>query len=84
LCSARIPPIDPHWRAASAGVPAPIVAFRLTIALVRGSCLPQHGLCSSYTLSGAIFLILELDRPFDGVFQIPRQIVLNALDQFAK
>jgi hypothetical protein len=51
---------------------------------VRGSCLPQHGLCSSYTLSGAIFLILELDRPFDGVFQIPRQIVLNALDQFAK
>jgi hypothetical protein len=39
---------------------------------------------SALSVSGAIFLILELDRPFDGVFQIPRQIVLNALDQFAK
>jgi hypothetical protein len=32
-------------------------------------------------VSGAIFLILELDRPFGGLICIPQQPVLNALNQ---
>ncbi len=39
---------------------------------------------SAFTLSGAIFLILELDQPFSGLLHISSQPILNALNQMGK
>src|SRR6516225_12235067 len=39
---------------------------------------------SAVAVSGAIFLILELDQPFGGVIRISSEPMLNALSQFAK
>jgi len=39
---------------------------------------------SALAVSGAIFLILELDQPFDGLIRISSQPMLNALHQFGK
>src|SRR5262249_34867886 len=36
---------------------------------------------SAFAVSGAIFLILELDEPFGGVIGISREPMLNALQQ---
>jgi len=41
-------------------------------------------LISALSVAGAIFLILELDRPFGGLIRISSQPMLNALSQFAK
>jgi len=39
---------------------------------------------SALAVSGAIFLILELDQPFSGVLRISSEPMVNALNQFAK
>jgi hypothetical protein len=39
---------------------------------------------SALAVSGAIFLILELDQPFGGLIRISSEPMLNALHQFAK
>jgi hypothetical protein len=39
---------------------------------------------SAVAVSGAIFLILELDQPFGGVIRISSEPMLNALSQFTK
>jgi hypothetical protein len=39
---------------------------------------------SALAVSGAIFLILELDQPFGGVIQISSEPMLNAMHQFAR
>ena len=39
---------------------------------------------SALAVSGAIFLILELDQPFAGLIRISSEPMLNALHQFAK
>ena len=39
---------------------------------------------SAIAVSGAIFLILELDQPFGGFIRISSEPMLNALHQFAK
>src|SRR5215471_14887514 len=39
---------------------------------------------SAVAVSGAIFLILELDQPFGGVIRISSQPMVNALNQFEK
>jgi hypothetical protein len=39
---------------------------------------------SALAVSGAIFLILELDQPFGGVIGISSEPMVNALDQLAK
>ena len=39
---------------------------------------------SALAVSGAIFLILELDQPFDGVIRISSEPMVNALSQLAK
>ena len=39
---------------------------------------------SALAVSGAIFLILELDQPFSGALRISRAPLLNAVNQFAK
>jgi UDP-N-acetylmuramyl pentapeptide phosphotransferase/UDP-N-acetylglucosamine-1-phosphate transferase len=41
-------------------------------------------LLGALSVSCAIFLILELDRPFDGMLQIPSTPLRNALDQLGK
>lgn len=37
-----------------------------------------------HAVSGAIFLILELDQPFGGLIQISSQPILNVLSHIAK
>ena len=39
---------------------------------------------SALAVSGAIFLILELDQPFSGLIRISSQPMLNALSQFTR
>src|SRR5215468_8579586 len=39
---------------------------------------------SAVAVSGAIFLILELDQPFGGIIRISSEPMVNALSQFAK
>jgi hypothetical protein len=39
---------------------------------------------SGLAVSGAIFLILELDQPFEGVIRISSEPLRNAMSQFAK
>src|SRR5215510_12262162 len=39
---------------------------------------------SALAVSGAIFLILELDQPFGGILRISSEPMVNALSQFAK
>jgi len=41
-------------------------------------------LVSALAASAAIFLILELDRPFGGLIQISSQPMLNALNHLPK
>jgi len=37
-----------------------------------------------FSVSGAIFLILELDQPFDGMIQIPSAPMRNALQHLGQ
>ena len=39
---------------------------------------------SAVSVAGAIFLILELDRPFGGMIQISSEPLVNALQHLAK
>jgi len=39
---------------------------------------------SAFAVSGAMFLILELDQPFGGLIRIPSEPMLNALHQLGK
>lgn len=41
-------------------------------------------LLCSLSVSGAVFLILELDRPFEGMLQIPSTVLRNALAQLGR
>ena len=41
-------------------------------------------MASAFSVAGAVFLILELDHPLDGLIQIPSAPMLNALHQLAK
>jgi hypothetical protein len=39
---------------------------------------------SAFSVAGAIFLILELDHPFDGLIHIPSEPLINLLSHLAK
>ena len=41
-------------------------------------------LVCALAVSSAIFLVLELDRPFDGMLRISSEPIHNALDQLGK
>jgi hypothetical protein len=41
-------------------------------------------IASALCAAGAIFLILQLDRPFDGVMRISSEPMLNVLRQLGK
>jgi hypothetical protein len=68
-----------------------ILVFWLTIIFVGFSVLaPPNAtailalMFSALAVSGAIFLIMELDQPFDGLIRISSQPMVNALNQLAK
>ena len=48
------------------------------------SVLSLVAIPSALAVSGAIFLILELDEPFGGLISISSQPMLNALHQLVK
>ena len=63
-----------------------VVAFWLTVIFTSfGLLAPRNGtvivtlLLCALSVSGAIFLLLELDRPFDGLIQISSQPLQSAL-----
>jgi hypothetical protein len=41
-------------------------------------------LVATLSVSGSVFLILELDQPFNGLIQISSQPMLNALSQLGR
>jgi hypothetical protein len=41
-------------------------------------------IASALCAAGAIFLILELDRPFDGLLRISSEPMLNVLSEIGK
>lgn len=54
-------------------------------ALAPPNITPMFALIvSAVAVSGAIFLILELDQPFGGVIRISSEPMVNALNQFGK
>ena len=64
-----------------------VVVFWLTIIFVSfGLFAPPNLtvittlLLSALSVSGAIFLVLELDRPFDGLVQIPSAPMEHVLE----
>ncbi|MFZ5812027.1 MAG: hypothetical protein ACOY4F_08305 [Thermodesulfobacteriota bacterium] len=68
-----------------------IISFWLVIIFFNFSLLsPPNAtamtamLTSAVSISGAIFLILELDRPFTGAFKISSESLLNALNHLIK
>jgi hypothetical protein len=68
-----------------------VVVCWLVVIFVSFSLLaPTNGtatfalLTSTLAVSGAIFLILELDHPFDGLIRIPSQHMQQAFDQLPK
>ena len=68
-----------------------VVVFWLVVIFLSFSLLaPPNAiatlsmLVSSLSVSGAIFLILELDRPFGGVMRISSEPMLHTLSQLAK
>jgi hypothetical protein len=66
-----------------------VVAWLVVIFLSFSLVAPANAtailalLVSALSVSGAIFLILELDRPFGGFIQVSSEPLLNALHQFS-
>ena len=68
-----------------------VLVFWLTILFGSfGLLAPRNAtviaiLClSALSVSGALFLILELDQPFQGLIQIPSTSLRNALAQLGR
>jgi len=68
-----------------------IVAFWLVVIFLSFSLIaPQNTtatfalMISAVSVATAIFLILELDRPFSGLLRIPNEPMLNVLSQLEK
>lgn len=68
-----------------------VVLFWLTLTFLSfGLYAPRNGLVfatlllCALSVAGALFLVLELDRPFDGYIQISSEPLRNALAQLGK
>ena len=63
-----------------------LIAWLAIIFMSAGLFAPPNAtaiialMLSALSVAGAIFLILELDMPFDGVIQIPPTPMRNALN----
>ncbi len=60
-----------------------IIFFGFTVVAPPNATTVLALVVSAFAVSGAIFLILELDQPFGGVIHISSEPMLNALQQFA-
>ena len=60
-----------------------IIFFGFTVVAPPNATTALALVVSAFAVSGAIFLILELDQPFGGVIHISSEPMLNALQQFA-
>ena len=68
-----------------------VVAFWLVVIFLSFSLIAPHNGTATFALvvsavaaATAIFLVLELDRPFSGLLRIPNEPVLNVLSQLEK
>jgi hypothetical protein len=68
-----------------------VVAFWLVVIFLSFSLIAPHNATATFALmisavsaATAIFLILELDRPFSGLLRISNEPMLNALSQLEK
>lgn len=61
-----------------------ILFFSFGLFAPRNATAVTALLVAALSAAGAIFLILELDRPFNGLLQIPREPMINALHHTAK
>jgi Protein of unknown function (DUF4239) len=68
-----------------------VVSFWLVVIFLTFSLIaPRNGtaafalIVSAVSVATAIFLILELDRPFSGLLRIPNEPMLNVLSQLEK
>jgi hypothetical protein len=61
-----------------------IIFFSFTLFSPANLTATMALFASALSVSGAIFLILELDHPFGGLIKIPVEPMLNALAQLAK
>src|SRR5205823_4721013 len=68
-----------------------VVSFWLVIIFLSFSLIAPHNGTATFALvvsavaaATAIFLVLELDRPFSGLLRIPNEPVLNVLSQLEK
>ena len=78
----------------TSSIPMPLlVAMVVWLALIVGSfglCAPQNAvavvtlLACSVVTSSALFLILELDQPLEGLIRIPSDALRNALSQLGR
>jgi membrane-bound ClpP family serine protease len=74
----------------SGGVGVVVVCWLVVIFASFSLLAPPNGTApiacwvSAFAVAGAIFLILELDQPFNGLIQIPSQTMLHALSQLAR
>jgi hypothetical protein len=85
LARVRLLLIAQHESSAISGVFLVILSFWLVVLFVSfGLFAPRNAtviatlLVSALSVSGAIFLILELDQPFEGLIQIPSAPLRNA------
>ena len=60
-----------------------IIFFGFTVVAPPNATTVLALVVSAFAVSGAIFLILELDQPFGGVIHISSEPMLNALQQLA-
>jgi hypothetical protein len=60
-----------------------IIFFGFTVVAPPNATTVLALVVSAFAVSGAIFLILELDQPFGGVIHISSEPMLNALHQLA-
>jgi len=67
-----------------------VVSWLLVIFLSFSVLAPSNAtaraalIAAALSVSGAIFLILEFDRPFSGLVQIPSEPIKNAVGQVLK
>jgi hypothetical protein len=68
-----------------------VVAFWLVVIFLSFSLIAPHNATATFALmisavsaATAIFLVLELDRPFSGMLRIPNEPMLNVLSQLEK
>ena len=61
-----------------------VIFFGFSVLAPRNATVIFALMISALAVSGAIFLILELDQPFGGVLRISSEPMRNALSQFSK